>query len=373
MKSGIYIISLLLLFALVSCKRNTPSVRLHKVPALQQLETKIQAWVDSGYYNGAAARVVCNDTLIYQSFHGGYTDTTALHVASAGKWVAAAVIAALVDEGILSWNDQVQKYLPQFTGPKGQATLQQLLSHTAGYPDYQPESKRRDDYQTLQEAVENILPLPADTLPGTKFKYGGLAMQIAGRMAEVATATDWETLFQQKLACPLAMQHSSFVPVSIEPGFNPMLAGGFKTCLRDYMNFLQMIAAAGRYNGKQILSAQAIEIMEADHVGQAIVHQPEYVMNARGYDHNNIYGLGLWREELDANGKATLISSPGWAGAFPWVDRANNTYGFIIAKVNDKASSTGFSSFYQSATLPLIIRKGIQQILIKHPITEQKN
>jgi CubicO group peptidase (beta-lactamase class C family) len=260
----------------------------------------------------------------------------------------------------LSWNDKVNKYLPDFTDQKGEATLRQLLSHTAGYPDYQPEEKRRDDYQTLEESVTNIVNLPVDTLPGTKFHYGGLAMQVAGRMAEVATGKDWEILFQEKIAAPLNMKYSNFIPVSEEPGFNPMLGRGFKTCMNDYMNFLNMISHKGMFNGHHILSQKVIDEIESDQVRTAIVKQPEYVANSRHNYHNSIYGLGCWREEIDSTGTAILISSPGWAGAYPWVDRKKNIYGFIIAKVNGKAFIENFSSFYSSAELPLIVRNGFR-------------
>ncbi len=328
---------------------------------LHYLDTKVQSWVDSGYYNGVAIRIIKDNDVFFESNYGRYTDTTALHVASAGKWVAAATIAAIVDEGKLSWEDKVNKLLPEFTDIKGEATLRQLMSHTAGYPDYQPEDKRRDDYQTLEGAVFNIVDLPADTLPGTKFRYGGLAMQVAGRIAEIATGKDWETLFQEKLAIPLGMKSSFFVPVSEEPGFNPMLGGGLKTCLRDYMNFLNMIIHNGQFEGKKILSKEAIDAIESDQIKNAYIKQPEYVLNSRQNHHNGIYGLGCWREEVDKNGKATLISSPGWAGTYAWIDRTNNVYGFIIAKVNNKAFEDDFSSFYGSAELPLIVRNALKQ------------
>ncbi|MBD8388951.1 alpha/beta fold hydrolase [Dysgonomonas sp. BGC7] len=330
-------------------------------PAFDYLNRKIDSWIQNGYYDGAAVRIVKDKDILFESYYGGYTDTTALHVASAGKWIAAATIAAIVDEGKLSWDDEVRKYLPEFSDIKGDATLSQLMSHTAGYTDYQPEGKRRDDYQTLKEAVDNILNLPADTIAGTKFQYGGLAMQVAGRMAEVATGKDWETLFQEKIAKPLDMKYSYFVPVSEEPGFNPMLGGGFKTCLHDYMNFLNMVAHNGLFEEKRILSEKAVDEIEADHVKNATIASENYVLRSRQNLHNGIYGLGCWREEIDENNKTTLISSPGWAGTYPWVDRKNNVYGFVLAKVKGKAFGEGFSSFYGSAVLPLIVRDAIKQ------------
>ncbi len=323
------------------------------------MDQEIKSWVDSGYYAGAGIKIIHEDKPVFEEFYGGFRDTTTLHVASAGKWVAASVIAALVDKGIILWDDKVSKYIPEITDGKKDATLRQLFSHTAGYPDYQPEGSRRDDYQTLAEAVLRIAPLPADTLAGTKFKYGGLAMQVAGRMAEIASGKDWETLFQENIAQPLNMKHSYFVPVSLEPGFNPMLGGGFKTCLADYMNFLEMMAHNGTFEGKQVLSLRAVEEIESDQIKNAKVTQPEYVLKSKGNTHTAVYGLGVWREEVDGSGKATLISSPGWAGSYPFIDRKNNTYGFIIAKISEKGLKQKFSGFLNSAKISFEVRKAL--------------
>lgn len=348
MKTFIFIVSVLLVTACKNESRFAP------------IDKEIQSWVDSGYYAGAAVKVIKNDKPVFEEFYGGFSDTTALHVASAGKWVAASVIAALVDKGTISWDDKVSKYIPEIIDGKKEATLRQLLSHTAGYPDYQPDGSRRDDYQTLAEAVSHITSLPADTLAGTKFKYGGLAMQVAGRMAEIASGKDWETLFQENIAQPLNMKHSYFVPVSLEPGFNPMLGGGFKTCLADYMNFLNMMAHNGTFDGKQVLTPRAVEEIESDQVKEAKVTQPEYVLKSKGNTHNAIYGLGVWREEVDKNGTATLVSSPGWAGSYPFIDRKNNTYGFIIAKISEKGLKEKFSAFLNSAKLSFEVRKALE-------------
>jgi CubicO group peptidase (beta-lactamase class C family) len=245
--------------------------------------------------------------------------------------------------------------LPECTGPKGEATLRQLLSHTAGYPDYQPTGKRPDNYQTLKESVAQIVDLPADTLPGTKFKYGGLAMQVAGRMAELATGKDWETIFQEKIAQPLRMTLTHFTPVDETPGHNPMIGGGARAGLQDYANFLSMIINKGVFDGKQVLSVKAIQEMQADQIGAAKVSAGEYVEKARSSTRKDIYGLGEWREEVNAKGDATLISSPSWAGAYPWIDKTNNVYGFFLTRVAN--SRNGFSSFYASPVLPIMVRK----------------
>jgi len=227
-----------------------------------QIDSLVNRWIKQGYYPGAALVVSKDNEVIYKKYYGNYHPSTVVFIASSGKWLAAATIAAVVDEGKPSWNDKVSKWLPAFTGRKGQATLSQLLSHTSGFPDYQPAGRHKDDYQTLQESVSHILPLPAEDAPGTRFHYGGLSMQVAGRMAELATGVAWESLFEQKIAGPLHMTSTRFIPVDSGGGHSPMLAGGARSTLDDYNHFLEMVYRNGMFEGRRILSPAAIRALE---------------------------------------------------------------------------------------------------------------
>ncbi|MDV2874732.1 serine hydrolase domain-containing protein [Phytobacter diazotrophicus] len=335
-----------------------------------EVDNQIAGWVKDGYYPGAAVIIVRNNQPVFEKYYGDYHKQTKVHIASAGKWLAAAVFASLVDDGILSWNDPVKKWLPQFKDIKGDATLRQLLSHTAGYPDYQPANKTEDHYQTLAESVAHIEPLAPDSIPGKTFNYGGLSMQVAGRIAEIATGKPWETIFQERIASPLGMVNTSFTPVSEEQGFSPMLAGGAQTTLEDYRHFLQMLSDNGKYNGKKILSSAAVAFMQSDQVHQATIQKGEvnhYVQVMHGSDRNDIYGLGEWREEVDPQGKLTLVSSPGWAGTYPWLDKKTGSYGLILAKINiEKARMRNFNSFHAGPSLLPAIRN----VLIKKKAIE---
>lgn len=327
-----------------------------------KVDNQIRKWLDKGYYSGAAIIIIKDHKPLFKKYYGTYSTQSTAHIASAGKWLAAATIAAVVDEGKLSWDDRVDKWLPQFKDIKGTVTLRQLFSHTSGYPDYQPAGRHRDDYQTLAEAVDHIVGLPADTTPGSVFHYGGLAMQVAGRMAEVAAGKDWESLFQEKIARPLHMSHTHFTPVDTTGGHNPMLGGGAVSSLEDYAHFLTMIYNGGKFEHKKILSQKAIDELESNQIGVAKVNKGEYVERARNSNRTDIYGLGEWREEVDNNGKATLISSPSWAGAYPWIDYKNHVYGFFLARVNvEKANRDGFSAFFASPILPVITREVLSE------------
>lgn len=364
MNRGNYIIVCLLL-SLTGLMQEGHAQEKSKQPTYDflPLQAKIQTWVDSGYYSGASVIVVKDNKTIYKKHFGDFKPQTVVFIASAGKWLAAAAIARLVDKRILSWDDQVKKWIPALTGEKGEATLAQLFSHTSGYPDYQPKHKPVDIYQSLKESVAHIIDLPAAAAPGTEFRYGGLAMNVAGRMAEIATGKDWETIFQESIAVPLAMRSTRFTPVDSSGGHAPMLGGGARSTLQDYANFLSMISNGGVFQGKRVLSGKSIAYMQADHVMNAKVGPGEFVNLVRGSMRKDIYGLGEWREETVANGEAMLISSPSWAGAYPWIDRKNNLYGFFLAHINK--ARNGFSSFIGSPVLPYYVRDAIEEY--KHP------
>lgn len=337
---------------------NTAQVSLYNFTPMDSL---ISHWMERGYYPGASIFIAKNDTVLFEKQYGTYTPDTEVYIASAGKWLAAATIAAVVDQTKLSWDDPVQRWLPEFSNdPKGKITLRQLLSHTSGIRPYQPEPKR-DVHNVLADAVAEILPLDTLFAAGSRFEYGGLAMQVAGRMAEVAAGMDFETIFQQKIAQPLGMKHTHFTPVDLGGGHSPMLGGGARTVLHDYIRFLNMIFHEGNYQGLQVLSKQAVREMQSDQVRRAKVLPGEYVEKGLGLHHTGIYGLGEWREKVDAQGEAYQISSPGWAGAYPWINKRDGVYGFFLTHVQgDAARKDGFSPFYDAPMLSELTTKLLQ-------------
>jgi len=330
-----------------------------------QVTAKVEDWMRHGYYKGAGLWIAKGDRVLYERYFGECTPDTEFFIASAGKWLASATIMSVVDEGKLSLDDSAGKWLPGFRqDPKGAATLRQMLSHTSGYPAYQPDDKPKDDYQTLTESVAHLLPLPPVAKPGERFDYGGLAMQAAGRMGEIATHRDWEKLFQERIAKPLGMERTRFTPVDHGGGHSPMLGGGAVSTLRDYSKFITMIEARGGFAGKRVLSEAAVSEMEADQLRGAVAKPREFIERIRGAKHLGIYGLGLWREELDAEGRATLVSSPSWAGTYPWIDRRMGLRGIFITHVDVDSESVRkdrFSGFYVSPIIAMMVRESLAE------------
>lgn len=313
---------------------------------------QVEGWVERGYYPGASLVIGRRQQILFERHFGAYDAQTEVFIASSGKWLAAATIAALVDRAMLSWDDTVARWLPEFVGEAGTATVRQLLSHTSGFPAQHP-SGLADTHQTLEASVAAIAGLPLLEPPGSRFRYGGLSMQVAGRMAELAAGLQFEELFQRLVAQPLGLKHTRFTPVDAAPGHSPMLAGGARASARDYARFLAMIAADGEFGGQRVLSSLVIREMQRDQVGDAAVDPGEFVERARGAKHRGVYGLGEWREWVDHRGRALRVSSPSWAGTYPWLDLARDIHGVLLAHVDLAGPRwhAQFDPYYASAVL----------------------
>src|SRR5262249_55186461 len=113
----------------------------------------------------------------------------------------------LVEQGKLSLDDPVSKYVPNLTRA-GEVTIRQLLSHTSGYQDYWPQDYV-PPFMTQPITAEKILDLwarkPLDFDPGTKWQYSNTHYVIAGLIVENASGMPILTFLQQKVFAPLAM------------------------------------------------------------------------------------------------------------------------------------------------------------------------
>ena len=254
-----------------------------------------------------------------EEYIGAFDEDTVVPVVSAAKWLSAATILALVDEGALSLDDPVSKYLPYFQGAHGAITLRQLLSHTSGLPDYS--NCMFVPQLTLDRCAREIAQATLIAPPGTQFNYGGTAFTVAGRMAEVAGRANWHALFASRMAEPLGL-----LSISYSNTTNPILSEGYVTSsLRDYGIFLQMILNGGMYGGRRVLTEQAIEEMLKDQTASADVH-----FSPRGPDLR--YGLGVWRDRVNEDGTLSQASSPGGGGFVPWIDFDRKLIGVFMVQ-----------------------------------------
>jgi len=286
-------------------------------PAFQPAADTVRKMVADLGLEGAALIIRLKGRPVCETYVGRYGPETMMPIVSAAKWLSAATILALVDEGKLSLDDPVSRWLPYFKGDKKTITVRQLLSHTSGLPNYLPcmfQAQLQLDDCVRQIAEKSKLAAP----PGKEFAYGGAAYSVVGRVAEVATGATWAQVFATRMAQPLGLSHTGYGNTS-----NPMLSEGqVYSSAADYVNFLQMVLDNGMHGNKRILSEAMIEEMTRDQtVG----------VSARISPHGDqTYGLGCWRDVVDSTtGRALLLTSPGAGGFLPWVNRTRGMVGVL--------------------------------------------
>jgi len=285
-----------------------------------------------------------------------FNTDTKQRIASCSKWLTAALAMTFVDEGKLNLEDTIGKFLPVMTmHKKGNIKVWQCLSHLTGikqigvaaamngsdddYGDEVPKkmslkekleklaTKKDNGWNTMQEAIDSIANAPMEGEPGKTFHYGNAGLQIVAAILEKISYSNFETLFQERIAKPLQIKNTDFGNVKV-----PLAAGGAYSTPSDYLNFLQMILNEGTFNGKQIISNNSIIEMQKNRVAKdaKVVYSPAEAGNWG-------YGFGEWvMDDATGNKRSKAITSPGLFGTFPWVDNEKK-YCAILFTFNIKS------------------------------------
>jgi len=263
-------------------------------------------------------------------------------IASASKFLAAATVMAIVDEGKLQLDAPIATWLPKLPPAAGQLTLRQLLSQTSGLAGVKGEyyDLAQDHRITLEQSALDAAQRPLVSVPGEVFAYGSPGFQLAGAAVEAATGQRWASVFQDKIAKPLGMTQTHWTHLRLDSAdelpvdetLNPVLQGGAVSTATDYLRFLRMIAQEGMYEGQRVLSRGSIDELLKDQTPKA--HMTPAPENPIQGGH---YSLGNWCESPDATGACLRNSSIGAFGTYPWVERKSGRFGIVFVYQRENA------------------------------------
>jgi CubicO group peptidase (beta-lactamase class C family) len=133
------------------------------------------------------------------------TPETIYQSGSVGKQFTATLVMMLVEEGKLSLNDPVGKYISGAPESWKGITVRHLLTHTSGISNslYQKIDMRRD--YTEDELIQEIAALPLDFQPGEKWSYSNPGYVTLGILIHKATGKFYGDLLREKIFAPLGM------------------------------------------------------------------------------------------------------------------------------------------------------------------------
>ena len=134
-------------------------------------------------------------------------------IGSVTKQFTAAAIMMLADEGKLALADDIRKYVPEYPKKSAKITIEHLLTHTGGVPDYteQPafEKREREDL-THAEVLALFKDLPLDFVPGEKWKYSNSGYYLLGMVIEKVSGKSYAQFLDERIFKPLAMTHTTY-------------------------------------------------------------------------------------------------------------------------------------------------------------------
>ncbi len=214
-----YVAALMLLAGAVSCASAQAVDTID--PGLRDRVDRMAAQVlEATGVPSASVAVVEHGRLVYTRAYGDARIATAgtppvpatpemrYAIGSISKQFTAAAILLLQEQGKLSLDDAVGKYIPGLTRGD-EVTIREVLSHTSGYQDYWPE-----DYvmttmmgaETAQEILDTWAKKPLDFEPGTQWQYSNTNFVIAGRIVEAVSGENYWNFLSEHIFRPLGMK-----------------------------------------------------------------------------------------------------------------------------------------------------------------------
>ena len=197
-----------------------PRPPLVVVKSLPQLTAQLDRWGGAGQFTGGVL-VARGDKVLFRQVYG-YANRSLLkplalnsrfRLASVSKQFTAAAILRLQDEGVLSVDDPLCKWIQPCPPAWAPIRLEHLLGHTSGVPDLMARPAwgiRRVTPATVDELTAQSALYSLQFLPGTKVRYGNAGYNLLGAVVEKASDRPLHTYLQEAFFEPLGMADTGY-------------------------------------------------------------------------------------------------------------------------------------------------------------------
>jgi CubicO group peptidase (beta-lactamase class C family) len=192
--------------------------------AMPEIDRIFRAYATDRKIPGMIWGVVIDDRLAHvesfgvreRSSQDKVTPGTAFRIASMTKSFTALAILKLRDEGKLSLEDPVSRWIPEFAGMElptrdtPPLRVRQLMSHSAGFPEDNPwgDQQLSATDRTLDEWLRKGIPF--STPPGTRYEYSNYAFGLLGRIVSKASGVPYERYMREEVLAKLQMNGTTF-------------------------------------------------------------------------------------------------------------------------------------------------------------------
>lgn len=353
----------------------SPAVLGFDSDRLERIDSAFQREVDQGRIAGAVVLVMRDGSTVVERAYGWadreagrrMTSDAIFRIASQTKALTSVAIMMLAEEGRLSINDPVSRFIPAYASTtviaadgrtvaaRRRITIRDLLTHTAGVSygydsalvapynakDLGPTATRpawytADRAEPVCTTMERLASLPFTAQPGERFVYG-YSTDILGCVVERASGVPLDRFIATRITGPLGMTDTHFFLPESKRGRlaavylsredttaarapdTPMGQGdyvvgprqsfsggaGLLSTARDYARFLEALRRGGALDGARILAPATVRLMTSNQV--------DTLFSSRGE------GFGLAFSIVGrpgANGRIESVGTWGWGGAY---------------------------------------------------------
>ena len=345
----------------------------------------LQKYVDSGELPGAI-NVFYKDG-VQETCCIGYADVDAKRPitlddhymqCSQTKGFCGVTIAILVEEGKISLDDPVSKFLPEFkelwiaasdtngvktlVKAKNTLTVRNVMNHTGGFPFELPNYQTMGGWSRrmpLRSVAATAASQPILFEPGTKVRYSNVGIDIGAAVVEAVTGKRWEQFLQERVFDPLGMKASTFWPTDAQLATKIEMydvkggekakwrlqnlsmqrpygddrvfssaGAGLWTTVRDQLKFYKMLMNLGvGENGVRILKEETVKSILATSTRPANLKDPNYSLGLRApikdsedewFGHGGAWGTNCMVNWHKKELKLWVVQSCG--GSRPWND-----------------------------------------------------
>jgi CubicO group peptidase (beta-lactamase class C family) len=273
----------------------------NNVPSTDQIDQYIRNQMAQKNIVGMSVAIVQNNEVVYLKGFGAasikrntqVTPQTIFDLASCSKSFTAMATLLLWNDGLIDLDQPLKHYIPEFqladTNVSDTITVRELLNQTSGLPGNVSEPlafqkgsnpKNGDDMEMVVTAMKHIY---SDRTPGTSFEYTNLNYCLLGALVERVSGESFNDFVQERIFTPLGMTNSTMDPnvaASLDraDGHQMMLgkiitrnvpiytsaqpAGWVMSSAVDMAKWLLVNMNDGQLNGRQIIPAKVVELMQ---------------------------------------------------------------------------------------------------------------
>jgi len=293
-----------------------------------QIDEFVKAEMQRQHLPGVSLAIVKDGTLVYAKGYG-YSNVehqvpvkpeTIFQSGSVGKQFTATAVMMLVEEGKVSLDEKISKYLGEVPQAWQNITVRHLLTHTSGLTDYPDDFDFRRDY-TEDELLKRAQAIQPDFKPGDKWQYSNLGYLTLGILIHKVTGEFYGDFLQERVFKPLGMTTTRIIS---EADIIPNRAAGYRL-VKDELKNQDWVSPSLNTTADGALYFTVLDMAKWDAAlyGERLLKKTSFqqMWTPVRLNNNTTYDYGFGWGFAQINGHRIIEHGGAWQGFTSYIGR----------------------------------------------------